>query len=92
MDRRTFIGAIAGGLVAARSAAEDQFATTVSRVGFLLGATRESVESYFTGFMKGWVISDTSRVAMSSSSSGTREDGWSDCLSLRRSSCGCEWT
>jgi putative ABC transport system substrate-binding protein len=43
MDRRTFIGAFAGGLVIARSVAEAQPAAKVYRIGILLGATAETV-------------------------------------------------
>jgi putative ABC transport system substrate-binding protein len=43
MDRRAFIGAFAGGLVIARSAAEAQPAAKVYRVGVLLVATAETV-------------------------------------------------
>ena len=35
MDRRTFIYAIAGGLVIARSAAEAQQAAKIARIGYL---------------------------------------------------------
>ena len=44
MDRRTFIGAFAGGLVIARSVAEAQPAAKVYRMGVLLVATAESTE------------------------------------------------
>ena len=47
MDRRTFVGAVAGGLIVARSIAEAQSGAKVYRVGFLLGATGESVASLF---------------------------------------------
>jgi putative tryptophan/tyrosine transport system substrate-binding protein len=53
IDRRAFIGAFAGGLVIARSAAEAQPAPKVYRVGFLLGATRESVASLFGALEEG---------------------------------------
>jgi len=53
MDRRTFVGAFAGGLVLARSLAEAQSAERVYRVGFLLGATRESVASLFNALHEG---------------------------------------
>jgi putative ABC transport system substrate-binding protein len=53
MDRRTFIGAVAGGLVIARSVAEAQPATKVYRVGFLLGASAESVASLFGALKEG---------------------------------------
>jgi len=53
MDRRTFVGAFAGGLVIARSLAEAQSAAKVYRVGFLLGATRESVASLFNALHDG---------------------------------------
>ena len=43
MDRRTFIGAFAGGLVIARSVAEAQPAAKVYRIGFLTGTTAEPV-------------------------------------------------
>jgi putative ABC transport system substrate-binding protein len=44
IDRRTFIGSVAGGLVVTWSAAEAQPAAKVYRIGFLLGATAESNE------------------------------------------------
>jgi putative tryptophan/tyrosine transport system substrate-binding protein len=47
MDRRRFVGALAGGFVVARSDAEAQSAAKMHRVGFLLGATGESVASLF---------------------------------------------
>jgi putative ABC transport system substrate-binding protein len=47
MDRRRFVGALAGGLAIARSNAEAQSAAKMHRVGFLLGATGESVASLF---------------------------------------------
>jgi len=53
MDRRSFLGAFAGGLVIARSVADAQSAAKVHRVGFLLGATRESVASLFHGLEEG---------------------------------------
>jgi putative ABC transport system substrate-binding protein len=43
MDRRTFIGVFAGGLIVARSVAEAQPAAKVYRVGVLLVATTETV-------------------------------------------------
>ena len=53
MDRRTFVGAFAGSLLVARSIAEAQPAGKVYRVGFLLGATAESVESLFNALREG---------------------------------------
>lgn len=53
LDRRMFVGAFAGGLVIARSVAEAQPAAKVYRVGFLLGATAESVASLFSAFDEG---------------------------------------
>ena len=53
MDRRRFVGAVAGGLVMARSVAEAQPAAKVYRVGFLLGATAESVASLFNALNEG---------------------------------------
>ena len=53
MDRRRFVGAFAGGIVIARSVAEAQPATKVYRVGFLLGATAESVASLFNSLKDG---------------------------------------
>jgi NADPH:quinone reductase-like Zn-dependent oxidoreductase len=47
MDRRRFVAAFAGALVIARSLAEAQSAAKVDRIGFLLGATGESVASLF---------------------------------------------
>ena len=54
MDRRTFIGAFAGGLVVAPSLAVAQFGSReVYRVGFLLGATAESTASLFDSLNEG---------------------------------------
>jgi putative tryptophan/tyrosine transport system substrate-binding protein len=47
MDRRRFVSTLACGLAAARSRAEAQSAAKMYRVGFLLGATGESVASLF---------------------------------------------
>jgi putative ABC transport system substrate-binding protein len=52
LDRRTFVGVFGGGLVIAR-VAEAQPAAKVYRVGFLLGATAESVASLFSAFDEG---------------------------------------
>lgn len=53
MDRRHFVGALAGSLVTARSVAEAQPVAKVYRVGFLLGATEESVASLFNALKEG---------------------------------------
>jgi putative ABC transport system substrate-binding protein len=53
IDRRQFVGALAGGLVIARSIAEAQPAAKVYRVGFLLGATAESVASLLDSLREG---------------------------------------
>jgi putative ABC transport system substrate-binding protein len=53
MDRRRFVGAVAGGLVFARSVAEAQPAAKVYRIGFFLGATGESVASLFAALSEG---------------------------------------
>ena len=53
MDRRRFVGAFTGGLVVARSVANAQPSAKVYRVGFLLGATRESVASLFGALKDG---------------------------------------
>jgi putative tryptophan/tyrosine transport system substrate-binding protein len=47
MDRRRFVSTLACGLAATRSHAEAQSAAKMYRVGFLLGATGESVASLF---------------------------------------------
>jgi putative ABC transport system substrate-binding protein len=47
MDRRKFVSTLACGLAATRSHAEAQSAAKVYRVGFILGATGESVASLF---------------------------------------------
>jgi putative ABC transport system substrate-binding protein len=52
MDRRTFVGGVTGALVAARSRAAVP-ASGVYRVGFLLGATRESVAPLFDALRQG---------------------------------------
>jgi putative tryptophan/tyrosine transport system substrate-binding protein len=53
MDRRRFVGALAGGLAIAGSIAEAEPAAKVYRVGFLLGATRESSASLFNALDEG---------------------------------------
>src|SRR5437016_1101248 len=53
MDRRRFVGALAGGLAIARSIAEAQSAANPYRIGFLLGATGESVASLFHALEEG---------------------------------------
>jgi putative ABC transport system substrate-binding protein len=53
MDRRTFVGMVAGAVTAVRSVAVAQSAAKVYRVGFLLGATRESVAPLFVGLREG---------------------------------------
>jgi ABC-type uncharacterized transport system substrate-binding protein len=53
MNRRTFVGAVAGSLVIPHSIAEAQSAAKVYRVGFLLGATRESVASLYDALHEG---------------------------------------
>jgi putative tryptophan/tyrosine transport system substrate-binding protein len=53
MDRRRFVGTVAGALVIAPSIAEAQSAAKVYRIGFLLGATGESVASLFHALDEG---------------------------------------
>jgi hypothetical protein len=53
MHRRKFVGALAGGLAILRSIAEAQPVAKVYRVGFLLGATGESVASLFHALQNG---------------------------------------
>jgi len=53
MHRRKFVGALAGGLAISRSIAEAQSVAKVHRVGFLLGATGESVASLFHALKEG---------------------------------------
>jgi ABC-type uncharacterized transport system substrate-binding protein len=53
MDRRRFVGVFAGGLAITRSIALAQQAAKVYRVGFLLGASRESVSSLFRSLKEG---------------------------------------
>jgi putative ABC transport system substrate-binding protein len=53
MHRRGFVGALAGGLTILRSAAEAQPVAKVYRIGFLLGATGESVASLFHALQNG---------------------------------------
>ena len=53
MDRRSFVGAIAGGLAIAGSVAHAQPAAKVYRVGFFLGATGKSVASLFDALVEG---------------------------------------
>src|SRR5450759_1906505 len=53
IDRRRFVGAFAGGLVIARSVVEAQPAAKVYRIGFLLGATGDSVATLFDALNEG---------------------------------------
>src|SRR5258706_8114067 len=53
MDRRRFVGAVAGGLVIAQSIAGAQSTARVYRIGFFLGATGESVSSLFAALSEG---------------------------------------
>jgi ABC-type uncharacterized transport system substrate-binding protein len=53
MDRRKFVGTLAGSLVTGLSVAEAQSTETVYRVGFLLGATAKSVASLFDALNQG---------------------------------------
>jgi len=53
MDRRRFVSVLAGGVLVARSIAEAQPAAKMQRVGFLLGATRESVAPLFHALEEG---------------------------------------
>jgi len=53
MDRRRFVGAVAGGFVIARSIAHAQSTTRVYRIGFFLGASGESVASLFAALSEG---------------------------------------
>src|SRR5215831_6285782 len=53
MDRRRFVGAFAGSLAIAHALARAQPSGKVYRVGFLLGATRESVASLFDALGQG---------------------------------------
>jgi len=53
MERRRFVGAVAGSVAIGHSLALAQPAGRVYRVGFLLGATRESVASLFGALSEG---------------------------------------
>ncbi len=53
MDRRRFVGAVAGGLVIAQSIAGAQSTARVYRIGFFLGASGESVASLFGALSEG---------------------------------------
>ena len=53
MHRRKFVGALAGGLAMSRSMAGAQPVAKNYRVGFLLGATGESVRSLFYSLKEG---------------------------------------
>ena len=53
MHRRKFVGALAGGLAMSRSMAGAQPVAKIYRVGFLLGATGESVRSLFYSLKEG---------------------------------------
>ena len=69
MDRRTFIGAFAGGLLAAPMAAQAQPQTKAFRIGILSGSSVTSPEAVhiWDGFSRGCASSDTSRAETSSS-------------------------
>ena len=53
MERRRFVGAVAGGLILGQSVAGAQSAAKIHRVGFLLGATAESVASLYDSLNDG---------------------------------------
>lgn len=53
MNRRTFVGRLAGGLAVTLSRAEAQSAAKTYRVGFLLGASGQSVASLFHALQEG---------------------------------------
>src|SRR5215831_15397618 len=53
MDRRTFLSTCASGLFLAPALADGQSMARVSRIGFLLGATAESVASLFNALDEG---------------------------------------
>jgi putative tryptophan/tyrosine transport system substrate-binding protein len=53
LDRRRFVGALTVSLAIARSVAQAQPAAKVYRVGFLLGATEQSVASLFNALKEG---------------------------------------
>jgi len=53
INRRRFIGSVAGGLLIAQSVAHAELAAKMYRIGFLLGATEESVASLFNALEEG---------------------------------------
>ena len=60
LDRRTFVGGVLGGLLAAPLAAVAQQAGKVYRIGYLSAPTRASVEQVLQAFLRtlrelGWV-------------------------------------
>jgi putative ABC transport system substrate-binding protein len=60
IDRRTFIGSVVGGILAAPLVADAQQTTNVRRIGYLSAPTRESVEPVVQAFLRslrelGWV-------------------------------------
>ena len=60
MDRRTFVGAVAGAFLTAPLAAKAQQAGKVFRIGYLSAPTRESVEGILEAFLRalrqlGWI-------------------------------------
>ena len=60
LDRRTFIGGVAGSLLAAHLAAEAQQVGKVYRIGYLSAPTRISVEKALGAFLRalrelGWI-------------------------------------
>ena len=53
MDRRAFLGALAGGLLAAPLAAQAQPASSVRRIGFLSGSSPEAARGFVEEFRRG---------------------------------------
>ena len=78
MDRRTFIGAMAGGLLAAPLAAEAQLSTTIPRIGLLADAT--SWEPLRLGLRDLGYVEGTS-IALEERSSQGRNERFSDLAS-----------
>jgi hypothetical protein len=88
MHRRKFVGALACGLAISRSHAEAQTVPKMSRVGFLLGATGESVLSLFHVLKEGLRELGYVEGRNMPSSSGMAMARWNGCRILLLSWCG----
>ena len=81
MKRRTFIGVIAGGLLAPPVAAEAQRAARVWRIGTLHTSSEKDQAERVAALERGLADSAISPGGMSSSSTGTPDRRWGACPS-----------